>query len=192
VKVLIIDNYDSFVFNLERYALKLHATTHVYRNDTITLADIENLNPSHIILSPGPCTPNEAGICLDIVKKLTGSIPILGICLGNQVIGQALGGSVVRAKKPMHGKSSAIFHDGTGLFKNLSDPITAGRYHSLVVSRENLPSSLSVCAWSTENEIMALSWEKKALYGLQFHPESVLTETGFKMLQLFLQPSHLP
>ena len=144
------------------------------------------LNPSHIILSPGPCTPNEAGICLDVVKEFAGIIPILGICLGHQVIGQALGGLVVRAEKPMHGKASAIHHDGTGLFKGLGNPIKAGRYHSLIVSRQNLPLNLSVCAWSLENEIMALSCEEKTLYGLQFHPESILTEVGDKILQRFL------
>ena len=187
MKVLIIDNYDSFVFNLERYLVQLGASTCVFRNDKITLDEIAALEPTHVVLSPGPCSPGEAGICLDIVKKLIGVVPILGVCLGHQAIGQALGGVVERARFPMHGKSSSISHNQTGLFSGLPDGFQAGRYHSLIVSKDNFPGQLSIDAWSTEGEIMALSWEEKSLYGVQFHPEATLTENGYDMLKNFLR-----
>jgi anthranilate synthase/aminodeoxychorismate synthase-like glutamine amidotransferase len=187
--ILIIDNYDSFVFNLARYVHNLGYKTDVARNDAITLADIQALNPSHLILSPGPCTPNEAGICLELISRFKGHIPILGICLGHQAIGQALGGRVIRAIKPLHGQASLIYHNKNGLFESLEQPLEAGRYHSLVVARENFPLSLRIDAWSAENEIMALSSQKDALYGLQFHPESILTPTGSMMLQNFILQS---
>lgn len=189
MKVLIIDNYDSFVFNLERYVVELGATTRVCRNDAISVAEVKAYQPTHIILSPGPCTPNEAGICLDLVSELAGEVPILGVCLGHQVIGQVLGGQVVRAQKPLHGQASLIYHNQTGLFEHLPPTFSVGRYHSLVVLKEGLDAKTSLCAWSREQEIMALSDFDRHLYGLQFHPESILTEHGYDLLRAFLAVS---
>lgn len=185
--VLLIDNYDSFVYNLARYVSELGYNKMVKRNDSISIADIERLNPSHIIISPGPCTPNEAGISLSLIEKFAASIPILGICLGHQAIGQVFGAKVVRAKKPMHGKSSSVMHDGSLLFQNVPDPLTVARYHSLVVSPDNFPQDLMIHAYSEDEEIMAISHKNYSVYGLQFHPESVLTEMGHELLRNFLQ-----
>lgn len=190
MSLLIIDNYDSFVFNLARYTHKLGFQSQVVRNDAISLSEIDALNPRHIILSPGPCTPNEAGICLALLDRFAGRIPILGICLGHQAIGQALGATIVRARKPMHGKASLIQHNRSGLFHHLNEPFLAGRYHSLVIDPQTLPNCLQVNAWSAENEIMAISYASKRLFGLQFHPESVLTPVGLSLLQAFLLPPH--
>jgi anthranilate synthase/aminodeoxychorismate synthase-like glutamine amidotransferase len=192
MSILLIDNYDSFVFNLERYLRNLGQQTQVVRNDAISLGEIQAINPSHLILSPGPCTPNEAGICLELIHRFAGQIPILGICLGHQAIGQALGGRIIRAQKPLHGKSSLIHHNNSNLFRGLEQPFHAARYHSLVVDKDSLPTGLQIDAWSSEHEIMALSYPDKLLHGLQFHPESVLTQAGTYMLQNFLtvcQPS---
>jgi para-aminobenzoate synthetase component 2 len=184
--ILVIDNYDSFVFNLVRYVAELGYDYLVKRNDQITIADIVRLAPSHIILSPGPCTPNEAGICLDIVKNFYNKIPILGVCLGHQVIGQAFGGKIVRAKEPMHGKARLLTHDHYGIFKNIKNPLMVGRYHSLVVDSNNLASQLHVNAVCEAQDIMAFTHKDFPVYGVQFHIESIMTECGHQMLQNFL------
>lgn len=183
--ILLIDNYDSFVYNLARYVTNLGFKTQVHRNDKISLGDIEILSPSHIILSPGPSVPDNAGVTLAVIKRFSGVIPLLGICLGHQAIGQAFGGKVVRAKKPMHGMASEIFHQSKGLFSNLQNGFTAARYHSLIVEKESLPPVLHIDAWSQEGEIMALSHVEHATYGLQFHPESILSEHGQHMIAKF-------
>lgn len=185
--ILVIDNYDSFVYNLARYLRELGQEVTVVRNDAVTVEEVRALRPSHVVLSPGPQTPNEAGICLDLVRALAGAVPILGVCLGHQVIGQAFGGRIVRARRPMHGKASAIRHTGRGLFAGLPNPLQAGRYHSLVVAPEGLPPELEVIAWSEEGEIMALQHRRWPVYGVQFHPESVLTPQGHDLLRNFLQ-----
>lgn len=185
--ILLIDNYDSFVFNLARYVKELGGWCDVVRNDAITIDEIAHLSPSHIILSPGPCTPNEAGISIDIVIKLGSRFPILGICLGHQAIAQAYGGTITRAVNPMHGKSANVRHDTLGLFKNLKNPLRVGRYHSLIVSDKNLPDELLVCARSEDHEIMAIRHRYLPVYGFQFHPESVLTEHGYDMMERFLE-----
>jgi para-aminobenzoate synthetase component 2 len=185
--ILVIDNYDSFVFNLARYVAELGYEYHVVRNDAITLDEISTLNPSHIIMSPGPCSPNEAGICLSLVGAFLHKLPLLGVCLGHQAIGQACGANVVRAKTPKHGKSSRVFHDGQGLFKDLPDPLQVARYHSLIVDEASLPSCLKVTARTAQNEIMGLAHKDYPVFGVQFHPESVLTEHGHAMLERFLK-----
>lgn len=184
--ILLIDNYDSFVFNLARYVAELGYEYQVVRNDEITLDEIATLSPSHIILSPGPCSPNEAGISLALVSAFLDKFPILGVCLGHQAIGQACGGKVVRATTPKHGKSSQIFHDGQGLFQKLPNPFKVARYHSLIVENDSLPSCLKVSALTKENEIMAIEHREYPVFGVQFHPESVLTEHGHQMLSQFL------
>ena len=184
--ILVIDNYDSFVHNLARYLRELGWETTVCRNDEIGVDEVEALGPSHIVLSPGPRTPDEAGICVPLVRSLGASIPILGVCLGHQCIGQAFGGKVVRAGRPMHGKTSPLRHDGRGIFAGLPDPLTATRYHSLVVSRDGLPDELEVEAESDQGEIMALRHRRHPVVGLQFHPESVLTDRGYDLLRNFL------
>lgn len=185
--ILIIDNYDSFVYNLYQYLLELGEKVEVYRNDKITLERINQINPSHIILSPGPCTPNEAGLCLDIINNFGPTIPILGVCLGHQAIGQAYGGKVTRAKKPIHGKESLIHHDGLGVFSQLPQPLKVGRYHSLIVERETLPHSLKISALSQEGEIMGLRHAYYPVEGVQFHPESILTDQGHCLLNNFIK-----
>lgn len=186
--ILIIDNYDSFVYNLSRYFNELGYDTMVRRNDALTLAEITQLNPSHIIISPGPCTPNEAGLSLDIVRTLGQQIPILGICLGHQVIGQVFGATITRAKYPMHGMSSTIQHEKTGIFRNLPNPFTAGRYHSLVISPLQFPDDeLNIIAYSSEKEIMAVQHRRLPIVGLQFHPESIMTEHGHTLLRQFIE-----
>lgn len=183
--ILLIDNYDSFVHNLARYVRQLGYKTQVIRNDAVTINDIAQLAPSKIIISPGPCDPAQAGISLDIVHALGDRIPILGVCLGHQVIGQAYGGKIIRAKKPMHGKKSLIMHHGQAIFKDIPSPLMVGRYHSLVVSKDALPSCLVITAESPDGEIMALAHKKYPVYGVQFHPESIMTAYGYALLKNF-------
>lgn len=186
--VLVIDNYDSFTFNLVQYLRELGASVQVARNDEIDVAGIRRRKPERLLLSPGPCTPNEAGICLRAITELSGTLPILGVCLGHQAIGQAFGGVVRRAKKVLHGKTSQIRHKGKGLFDGLSAPMQVGRYHSLVVDEQRLPSSLRVTARSIDDgEIMALAHRRHPTVGVQFHPESVLTADGKRLLLNFLE-----
>ncbi|MGO2372460.1 MAG: anthranilate synthase component II [Pseudoalteromonas prydzensis] len=189
--LLMIDNYDSFTYNLVQYFQRLDQEVLVKRNDEISVSQIAQLNPQHIVISPGPCTPNEAGISLDVVAKMKGQLPILGICLGHQSIAQALGANVVRAKQVMHGKTSPIYHANQGVFTGLANPLTVCRYHSLVVEKNSLPDELQITAWTkTENgqldEIMGLAHNSLALEGVQFHPEAILTEQGLELLANFL------
>jgi anthranilate synthase/aminodeoxychorismate synthase-like glutamine amidotransferase len=184
--ILLIDNYDSFVYNLARYVRELGETPLVRRHDAITVDEILGLAPSHIIISPGPCSPKEAGISTELVRQVGASIPILGVCLGHQCIGAAYGGEIVRAGAPMHGKTSRIHHDGTGLFSGLPTPFTATRYHSLVIAPASVPPALRVTATSEDGEIMAVQHAEHPVYGVQFHPESVLTEHGYRLLDHFL------
>ena len=185
--LLMIDNYDSFTYNLVQYLGELGEDVHVYRNDEITLEEIERLSPERVVISPGPCTPNEAGVSVPAIRELSGTLPILGVCLGHQSIGQAFGGNVVRAAAVMHGKTSPIEHLGTGLFDGVSRPMEVGRYHSLAVDRATLPSSLKVTAWTEDGEIMGLAHAEHPTVGVQFHPESVLTPDGKRLLQNFLE-----
>lgn len=184
--IVLIDNYDSFVYNLARYVRELGFECQVYRNDEITVQEIAHLQPTHIIISPGPCTPDEAGISLSVIKELGSYIPILGVCLGHQAIGQVFGAKVTKAFKPMHGMSSFVQHDGTVIFQGLKNPLKVGRYHSLIVSESNFPSELLICARSSEQEIMGIKHKKYPIYGVQFHPESILTEQGYDLLDNFL------
>jgi anthranilate synthase/aminodeoxychorismate synthase-like glutamine amidotransferase len=184
--ILVIDNYDSFVHNLARYIRELDWATQIVRNDAIDLACVTRLAPSHIVISPGPCTPNEAGISMDLVRSFAPTIPILGVCLGHQCIGQAFGGKIVRARRPMHGKTSLIRHDAADVFLDLPNPLRATRYHSLVVTKDGLPADLVATAESEEGEIMALRHRRWPTVGLQFHPEAVLTERGYDLLDNFL------
>jgi anthranilate synthase/aminodeoxychorismate synthase-like glutamine amidotransferase len=185
--ILMLDNYDSFTYNLVQYLGELGAEVSVFRNDEISIEEIEGLKPSHIVISPGPCTPNEAGITLELIVRLAGRVPLLGVCLGHQAIGQAYGGKVVRARRVMHGKTSRIRHDGKGVFEKIDNDFVATRYHSLVVERASLPACLEVTAQSEDGEIMGLRHRSQAVEGVQFHPEALLTEHGHKMLQNFLQ-----
>ncbi|MCL0052630.1 aminodeoxychorismate/anthranilate synthase component II [Peptococcaceae bacterium] len=185
--LLMIDNYDSFVYNLVQYFEELEQQVIVYRNDKITLKQIEGMSPSGIVLSPGPGKPEEAGICIEVIKKFAGKIPILGVCLGHQAIGHVFGGKVIRASKPMHGKSSKIIHDKKRLFCGIPVPFRGGRYHSLIISKESFPDSLEITAWTEEGEIMGVAHKDMHVYGVQFHPESVLTEHGHKLLSNFLE-----
>ncbi|RBP83054.1 aminodeoxychorismate/anthranilate synthase component II [Marinomonas rhizomae] len=189
--LLMIDNYDSFTYNLVQYFRELGADVQVYRNDQLSIEDIERLAPSHLVISPGPCTPNEAGVSLAAIAAFAGKIPILGICLGHQSIGQVFGGEVIRAKNIMHGKTSLIYHQNTSVFSGLPNPQTATRYHSLVVSADTLPDCLEVTAWSesaegSREEIMGIRHKTLAVEGVQFHPESILTEAGHALLANFL------
>jgi anthranilate synthase/aminodeoxychorismate synthase-like glutamine amidotransferase len=186
--ILVIDNYDSFTYNLVQYLGELGAVVEVHRNDAIDVAGIERLAPEALLISPGPGTPDEAGISLEVVRRLGGRIPLLGVCLGHQAIGQAFGAPVVRAPRLMHGRTSPIEHDGRGLFRGLPSPFRATRYHSLIVERESLGPELEVTAWTTEGEVMGLRHRSLAIEGVQFHPESFLTEHGHAMLQNFLEP----
>ena len=190
--LLMLDNYDSFTYNLVQYLGELGADVHVYRNDAVTLQQIEAMRPERIVISPGPCTPNEAGISLEIIRQLGGRIPILGVCLGHQAIGQAYGGKVVHAGRVMHGKTSSIHHTGTGVFSGLPNPYQATRYHSLVVDKASLPDCLEVTAWTRNadgsiEEIMGLRHKTLPVEGVQFHPESILTEHGHALLRNFLE-----
>ncbi|HKY91413.1 MAG TPA: aminodeoxychorismate/anthranilate synthase component II [Nevskiaceae bacterium] len=190
--VLMIDNYDSFTYNLVQYLGELGAEVEVHRNDAISVDDVAAKKPSHIVLSPGPCTPNEAGICLELIDRLAGQIPILGVCLGHQSIGQAFGGTVKRARDVMHGKVSQIHHAGRGVFRDLPTPYTATRYHSLIVDKADLPDCFEVTAWTAfdggaTDEIMGIRHKTLPVEGVQFHPESILTEHGHALLKNFLE-----
>ena len=185
--ILMIDNYDSFTFNLVQYLGELGAEVKVERNDAITVDDVGRLAPAAIVVSPGPCTPNEAGISVATIRKYAGKIPILGVCLGHQSIGAAFGGEVVRAERIMHGKTSPIAHDGRTIFRELENPFDATRYHSLLVRKESLPDCLEVSAWTADGEIMGLRHRELAVEGVQFHPESILTLEGKRLLANFLE-----
>ena len=185
--LLLIDNYDSFAYNLVHYLGEEGASCVVRRNDAISVEDALALKPQAIVLSPGPCTPDEAGICVELVRAAAGRVPLLGVCLGHQAIGQAFGGKVVRAKAPMHGKLSAIRHDGTGLFRGLPSPFRATRYHSLIVERASLPADLAVTAETEDGTIMGLAHRRHPVWGVQFHPESIATEHGHRLLANFLE-----
>lgn len=185
--LLLIDNYDSFTWNLYQYFCELGAEVSVKRNDEITLTDIARLSPQKIVISPGPCTPTEAGISLEVIRHYAGKLPILGVCLGHQAIGQAFDARIVRAGRVMHGKTSAIRHNGSGVFTGLPDPLTVTRYHSLLIDPTTLPDAFEVTAWSADNEIMGIRHREWDLEGVQFHPESILSEQGHALLANFLQ-----
>lgn len=184
--ILVVDNYDSFTYNLVHYLAELGARTHVIRNDDLTVDQAWALNPQAVLLSPGPCAPDQAGICLPLIETAAPDMPILGVCLGHQSIGQAMGGKVIRAKTLMHGKTSPILHEGQGMFAGLPSPFTATRYHSLAVERDSLPDVLEVTAWTADGEIMGLRHRTRPIHGVQFHPESIATEHGHAMLANFL------
>jgi anthranilate synthase component 2 len=190
--LLMIDNYDSFTYNVVQYLGELGADVQVFRNDAITLDQIQQLNPAQIVISPGPCTPNEAGVSIDVIQQFAGKIPILGICLGHQAIGQAFGGKIVRAGKVMHGKLSQIHHNSQGVLQGIPNPFTATRYHSLVIDQESMPACLEITAWTEDSagqseEIMGVRHRELAVEGVQFHPESILSEHGHQLLENFLQ-----
>ena len=184
--ILVVDNYDSFTYNLVHYLAELGAPTHVVRNDALTVEEAWAMRPDAVLLSPGPCSPNEAGICLGLLESAPDDMPIFGVCLGHQAMGQAFGGEVVRAKSLMHGKTSPIEHEGESVFRGLPSPFTATRYHSLAVRRETLPEVLKVTAWTADGEIMGLAHASRPIHGVQFHPESIATEHGHDMLANFL------
>ncbi|MBM7865444.1 anthranilate/aminodeoxychorismate synthase component II [Heliobacterium gestii] len=184
--IVVIDNYDSFTYNLVQYLGEMTGEIRVFRNDAIAPEEVAGLEPSHIVISPGPCTPNEAGISMAVIRQCAGRIPILGVCLGHQSIGQVFGGRVIRAPRLMHGKTSPICHDGRTIFADLPNPFTATRYHSLIVEEESLPDCLEITARSDQGEIMGLRHREFALEGVQFHPESILTEAGKGLLRNFL------
>ena len=189
-----IDNYDSFTFNLVQYFGELGSNVEVYRNDCITVEDIEQLKPDHIVISPGPCTPNEAGISMDVIRHFQGKAPILGVCLGHQSIGQVYGGKIVRAREVMHGRISPVFHTNFGVFQGLINPVATTRYHSLVIDKESLPDCLEVTAWTQfedggNDQIMGVRHKELPVEGVQFHPESIMTEQGHDLLNNFLKQS---
>lgn len=189
--VFVLDNYDSFTYNLVQYLGELGADVEVRRNDQVTVGEVEELRPERILLSPGPCTPHEAGISIDLIKHFAGKVPVLGVCLGHQAIGEAFGGRVVRAAHLMHGKTSSVVHDNKTIFRGLPQPMTATRYHSLIVEEKDLPLEFEVSAWTTEKDgtrtIMGLRHKQYAVEGVQFHPESVLTDAGKKLVENFLK-----
>jgi len=185
--LLMIDNYDSFTWNLVQYLSELGADVHVHRNDAISISEIAAWEPAHIVISPGPCTPNEAGISVPLIREFAGRIPILGVCLGHQAIGQAFGGRIVRAQRVMHGKLSPVTHDGRGAFAGLPSPLAATRYHSLSIDRASLPADLEVTATADDGEIMGVRHRRFAVEGVQFHPEAILTEHGHALLRNFLE-----
>lgn len=190
--LLMIDNYDSFTYNVVQYLAELGADVQVYRNDEITIEQIEALNPERLVISPGPCTPNEAGISMDAIRHFAGKLPILGICLGHQAIGQVYGGDIIRAGKVMHGKVSAVYHNDVGVFRGLNNPLQATRYHSLVIDKGTLPDCLEVTAWTRNDdgsmeEIMGVRHKTLPIEGVQFHPESIMTEQGHELLRNFLR-----
>jgi anthranilate synthase component 2 len=192
IKVVMVDNYDSFTYNLVQYFGELGADVHVVRNDEVTVADIDAMRPDKIVISPGPCTPKEAGISVEAIKTFAGKYPILGVCLGHQSIGYALGGNIIHAKSIMHGKTSLVYHHNLGVFKGLNNPFTATRYHSLVIEQDTLPSCLEITAWTQDetgemDEIMGVRHKILDIEGVQFHPESILTEHGHDMLRNFLE-----
>ena len=184
--ILMVDNYDSFTYNLVQYLGQLGEELIVKRNDEITIEEIEELNPDFLMISPGPCSPNEAGISMEAIKYFAGKIPIFGVCLGHQSIAQVFGGDVVRAERLMHGKTSEIFHDGKTIFANLPNPFTATRYHSLIVKKETLPDCFEISAWTAAEEIMAIRHKTLPIEGVQFHPESIMTKHGLDLLQNFI------
>lgn len=184
--LLMIDNYDSFTYNLVQYLGELGEEVIVVRNDKITLEAVQQLNPAGVIISPGPCTPDEAGISMDLINRFSGKVPILGVCLGHQSIGQAFGGKITRAEKVMHGKTSLIFHDSKGVFQRIPNPFVATRYHSLIIERSSIPDCLEISAWTENGEIMGVRHRTLPVEGVQFHPESVLSEHGHLLLQNFL------
>ena len=185
--LLMIDNYDSFTYNLVQYLGELGQDVEVYRNDEITLKKVAELKPQYIVISPGPCTPNEAGISVPLIHEFAGKIPLLGVCLGHQSIGQAFGGKIIKAQTLMHGKTSLIHHKNSGVFKSIPNPYTATRYHSLVIERESIPDCLEITAWTDDGEIMGVKHKTLAVEGVQFHPESILTEYGHELLDNFLK-----
>ena len=184
--ILMIDNYDSFTYNLVQYLGELGEELIVKRNDEITIDEIENMKPSFIMISPGPCSPNEAGISLEVIERFARVIPIFGVCLGQQAIGQAFGGEVVRAERLMHGKTSLVYHDGKSIFMDIPNPFRATRYHSLIVRKEMLPSCLEISAWTEDGEIMAIRHKEWSIEGVQFHPESIMTDYGKELLENFI------
>ena len=184
--LLMIDNYDSFTYNLVQYLSEIGQEVKVYRNDKITIEEVNKLNPKYIVISPGPCTPNEAGISLELINSFKGKVPILGVCLGHQSIGQAFGGKIIHAQTIMHGKTSQIFHENTGVFNGIKSPFTATRYHSLVIDKKSLPDCFDVTAWTDDNEIMGIKHKDLPIEGVQFHPESILSEYGHDLLKNFL------
>ncbi|MCP9758247.1 aminodeoxychorismate/anthranilate synthase component II [Aquitalea sp. S1-19] len=185
--LLMIDNYDSFTYNLVQYFGELGQEVKIFRNDEITLEQIEELAPQFLVISPGPCSPNEAGISVAAIHHFAGKLPILGVCLGHQSIGQAFGGKIVHAKQLMHGKVSDVFHNNTGMFRELPDPVVCTRYHSLVIERETLPDCLEITAWTADGEIMGVRHKALPIEGVQFHPEAILTQHGHRMLDNFLK-----
>ncbi|MBN7770306.1 aminodeoxychorismate/anthranilate synthase component II [Marinobacter daepoensis] len=190
--LLMIDNYDSFTYNVVQYLAELGADVQVHRNDEITLEQIEALNPERLVISPGPCTPNEAGVSMDAIRHFAGKLPILGICLGHQSIGQVFGGSIIRAGNVMHGKVSAVYHNDVGVFRGLNNPLQATRYHSLVIDKNSLPECLEITAWTRNDdgsieEIMGVRHKTLPIEGVQFHPESIMTEQGHELLRNFLR-----
>jgi anthranilate synthase component 2 len=185
--LLMIDNYDSFTYNLVQYLGELGEDVVVRRNDEVTLLEVEAMKPERIVVSPGPCTPHEAGISVPLIERLAGAIPILGVCLGHQSIGQAFGARIVHARQLMHGKTSAISHNGQGVFRALPNPFLATRYHSLVIERESLPECLEITAWTEDGEIMGVRHKTLPVEGVQFHPESILTENGHELLKHFIE-----
>ena len=184
--LLMIDNYDSFTYNLVQYLSEIGQEVKVYRNDKITIEEVNKLNPKYIVISPGPCTPNEAGISLELINYFKGKVPILGVCLGHQSIGQAFGGKIIHAQTIMHGKTSQIFHENTGVFNGIKSPFTATRYHSLVIDKKSLPDCFDITAWTDDNEIMGIKHKDLPIEGVQFHPESILSEYGHDLLKNFL------
>mgnify|MGYP001773144265 CR=1 FL=1 len=189
--ILMIDNYDSFTYNLVHYLGELGERVLVFRNDKITLEEVGRLNPNIIVISPGPCTPKEAGISVDLIKEFAGRIPILGVCLGHQSIGYAFGGNIVKARRLLHGKTSQIYHDGKGIYEGLPNPFEATRYHSLLIERESLPDNLEITAWTDEGEIMGVRHKEYLIEGVQFHPESILTKHGKDLLRNFIRIANL-
>jgi anthranilate synthase/aminodeoxychorismate synthase-like glutamine amidotransferase len=185
--LLMIDNYDSFTYNLVQYLGELGKDIRVFRNDKITIQEIEKMNPEKIVISPGPCTPKEAGISIELIQNFSGRIPILGVCLGHQSIGAAFGGEIIRAPRLMHGKTSIIYHDGKTIFEGLSNPFEATRYHSLLIKKETLPDCLEITAWTDMDEIMGVRHKDAIVEGVQFHPESILTKVGKDLLRNFLK-----
>ena len=184
--LLMIDNYDSFTYNLVQYLAEIGQEVEVFRNDKISIEEINKLNPRYIVISPGPCTPNEAGISLELIEAFKGKIPILGVCLGHQSIGQAFGGKIVHAQTIMHGKTSKISHNNKGVFRGIKNPFIATRYHSLVIEKQTLPNCFDITAWTDDNEIMGIKHKELAIEGVQFHPESILSEHGHDLLKNFL------
>ena len=185
--ILMIDNYDSFTYNLVHYLGELGEKVLVFRNDKITLEEVGKLNPDMVVVSPGPCTPKEAGISVDLIKEFSGRLPILGVCLGHQSIGYAFGGNIVRAERLLHGKTSMIYHDGKGIYEGVPNPFEATRYHSLLVEKESLPDELEITAWTDKDEIMGIRHKEHLIEGVQFHPESILTKHGKDLLRNFIK-----